>query len=85
MSRTVPLTNGSGFGSRRPKTYGSGSATLWLNTKEQEHEDQFAYHEHGGAQDVAGIVAPELDPVHLLLLVEVDRLDLVHGRLQVSV
>jgi hypothetical protein len=70
------------------KTYGSdrsGSATLWLDTKEQAFEDQFAYHEHGGAQDVAGIVAPELDPVHLLLLVEVDRLDLVHGRLQVSV
>jgi hypothetical protein len=24
----IPLTNGSGFRSRRPKTYGSGSATL---------------------------------------------------------
>jgi hypothetical protein len=25
---SIPLTNGSGFGSGRPKTFGSGSATL---------------------------------------------------------
>ena len=31
------------------------------------------------------IVTPELDPSHLLLLVEVDSLNLVHGRLQVTV
>ena len=31
------------------------------------------------------IVTPELDPSHLLLFVEVDSLNLVHGRLQVTV
>ena len=34
---------------------------------------------------MSGIVAPELDASHLLLLVEVDRLNLVHGSLQVAV
>ena len=42
-------------------------------------------HEHGRSQYMPGIVAPELDARHLLLLVEVDRLNLVHGRLQVAV
>ena len=42
-------------------------------------------HEHGRSQDMPCIVAPELDARHFLLLVEVDRLDLVHGRLQVAV
>jgi len=40
-------------------------------------------HEHGGAQHVARMVAPELDAGHLLHLVEVDGLDLLHALLQV--
>ena len=52
--------------------------------------DKFVYprnlkHEHSCAQDMACIVTPELDPCHLLLFVEVDSLNLVHGRLQVTV
>lgn len=40
-------------------------------------------HEHGGSEDVPGVVAPELDACHLLDLVEVDGLDLLHAVLQV--
>ena len=40
-------------------------------------------HKHGGPEDVAGVVAPELDPRHLLHLVEVNGLDLIHALLQV--
>lgn len=40
-------------------------------------------HEHGGAQDVAGVVTPELDACDLLHFVEVDGLDLLHALLQV--
>ena len=40
-------------------------------------------HEHGGPQNVPRVVAPELDPRHLLDLMEVDGLDLLHAVLQV--
>ena len=41
-------------------------------------------HEHGGAEDVARVVAPELDAAHLLLLVEIYSLDLIHGCFQIT-
>lgn len=40
-------------------------------------------HEHSSSQHMAGVVAPELDPSHLLDLMEVNGLNLVHALLQV--
>ena len=41
-------------------------------------------HEHGCSKDMTSIVTPKFDAFNLLLLMEVDGLDLVHGRLQVA-
>lgn len=40
-------------------------------------------HKHGCTQDVASVVAPELNTSHLFHLMEVDRLNLVHAFFQV--
>lgn len=40
-------------------------------------------HKHGGTQDMASMVAPELNASHFFHFMEVDRLDLVHAFLQV--
>lgn len=47
-------------------------------------DPRYFNHEHSSSQHVAGVVAPELDPCHLLHLMKVDGLDLVHALLQVS-
>lgn len=40
-------------------------------------------HKHGCTQDMASMVAPELNASHFFHFMEVDRLDLVHAFLQV--
>ena len=65
---------------------GRHQVTVLLAGEVARVEDAHAgdlHHEHGCAQDVPGVVRPELDTAHLALLVEVDGLDLVHAGLQV--
>lgn len=56
----------------------------WINVWRTHLDAGDLDHEHGGSEDMAGVVTPELNASHLLHLVEVDGLDLFHAVLQVG-